>query len=89
MFLAGRHLDKIQENRTTMISGSYQVQVHIIECRDLKSDHLSGLASPYIHIKVMGRSKKTRVIRKVKMGWIKHAQHSASSSVCIGLKLRL
>jgi hypothetical protein len=65
VFLAGRHLDKIQENKTTMISGSYQVQVHIIECRDLKSDHLSGLASPYIHIKVMGRSKKTRVIRKV------------------------
>ena len=43
-----------------MPSGDYQIQVHLIECRDL-----TGLYDPYVRVKVMGRVKKTRVIRKV------------------------
>ena len=51
-----------------MLPGDYQIQVHIIECRDLKGEDLNGLSDPYAMVKVMGRVKKTRVIRKVPVG---------------------
>ena len=37
------------EQRSIMPSGDYQIQVHLIECRDL-----TGLHDPYVRVKVMG-----------------------------------
>ena len=65
--MASRHLSKL-ESRSHMLPGDYQIQVHIIECRDLKGEDLNGLSDPYAMVKVMGRVKKTRVIRKVPVG---------------------
>ncbi|ETO75810.1 hypothetical protein F444_08664 [Phytophthora nicotianae P1976] len=39
--------------------GDYQVQVHIIEARDLKGENLSGTSDPYCQVDIMGVSKKT------------------------------
>ncbi|RLN67959.1 hypothetical protein BBJ29_005302 [Phytophthora kernoviae] len=39
--------------------GDYQVQVHIIEARDLKGENLSGTSDPYCLVDVMGVSKRT------------------------------
>ncbi len=45
--------------------GDYQVQVHLIEARDLKGEDMSGLSDPYVRVTVMGKTKKTRVIKQV------------------------
>ncbi|RLN32134.1 hypothetical protein BBJ28_00019767 [Nothophytophthora sp. Chile5] len=39
--------------------GDYQVQVHIIEARDLKGENLSGTSDPYCQVEVLGVTKKT------------------------------
>ncbi|RLN27414.1 hypothetical protein BBO99_00005320 [Phytophthora kernoviae] len=39
--------------------GDYQVQVHIIEARDLKGENLSGTSDPYCLVDIMGVSKRT------------------------------
>ncbi|KAG7387141.1 hypothetical protein PHYPSEUDO_014661 [Phytophthora pseudosyringae] len=39
--------------------GDYQVQVHVIEARDLKGENLSGTSDPYCQVEIMGVSKKT------------------------------
>ncbi|KAF4030285.1 C2 domain [Phytophthora infestans] len=39
--------------------GDYQVQVHVIEARDLKGENLSGTSDPYCQVDIMGVSKKT------------------------------
>lgn len=48
-----------------MPAGAYQIQVTVVECRDLKPSDPSGTSDPYIRCKILGRTKKTRVIRKV------------------------
>lgn len=48
-----------------MPGGDYQVQVHVIECRDLKAEDANGLSDPYARIRVLGRTKKTRVVKRV------------------------
>lgn len=45
--------------------GDYQVQVHIIECRDLKGEDVSGLSDPYVKVSVMGKTRKTRIQKQV------------------------
>ncbi|KAL3661972.1 hypothetical protein V7S43_012779 [Phytophthora oleae] len=39
--------------------GDYQVQVHIIEARDLKGENLSGTSDPYCQVEILGKSRKT------------------------------
>ncbi|OWZ19250.1 Dysferlin [Phytophthora megakarya] len=39
--------------------GDYQVQVHVIEARDLKGENLSGTSDPYCQVEIMGVTKKT------------------------------
>ncbi|KAE9332855.1 hypothetical protein PR003_g14309 [Phytophthora rubi] len=39
--------------------GDYQVQVHVIEARDLKGENLSGTSDPYCQVEILGVSKKT------------------------------
>ncbi|RLN93202.1 hypothetical protein BBJ28_00021764 [Nothophytophthora sp. Chile5] len=39
--------------------GDYQVQVHIIEARDLKGENLSGTSDPYCQVEVLGVTRKT------------------------------
>jgi len=53
------------ETEHELLPGDYQIQVHILECRDLNAEDLNGLSDPYARVKVLGRTKKTRVIPKV------------------------
>lgn len=39
--------------------GDYQVQVHVIECRDLKARDASGTSDPVAVVKVMGKTQST------------------------------
>ncbi|POM58592.1 Dysferlin-like protein, partial [Phytophthora palmivora] len=39
--------------------GYYQVQIHIIEARDLKGENLSGTSDPYCQVEIMNVIKKT------------------------------
>lgn len=41
--------------------GEYQIQVHVIEARDLKGEDLSGSSDPVCHIEIMGKKKKSSV----------------------------
>lgn len=45
--------------------GDYQVQVHIIECRDLKAENLDGTSDPVVYIDCMGQKQSTGVINGV------------------------
>eukprot|EP00644_Phytophthora_capsici_P012087 jgi/Phyca11/15292/fgenesh1_pg.PHYCAscaffold_12_\ len=44
---------------TALKQGDYQVQVHIIEARDLKGENLSGTSDPYCQVDILGMSRKT------------------------------
>lgn len=48
-----------------MRAGAYQIQVEIIEARDLKAEDFGGTSDPYCRVKILGKTKKTRVVRKV------------------------
>jgi len=57
--------ERDRDREKAMVAGDYQIQVHVIEARDLAGEDLNGLSDPYVRCKVLGRSKKTRVVRKV------------------------
>eukprot|EP00633_Aureoumbra_lagunensis_P005480 CAMPEP_0197308502 /NCGR_PEP_ID=MMETSP0891-20130614/6865_1 /TAXON_ID=44058 ORGANISM="Aureoumbra lagunensis, Strain CCMP1510" /NCGR_SAMPLE_ID=MMETSP0891 /ASSEMBLY_ACC=CAM_ASM_000534 /LENGTH=1990 /DNA_ID=CAMNT_0042792899 /DNA_START=20 /DNA_END=5992 /DNA_ORIENTATION=+ len=63
--MAERVEDDLIRGNSNMVAGDYQIQVHVIEARDLNAEDLNGLSDPYVRVKILGRSKKTRVIRKV------------------------
>jgi len=45
-------------------SGDYQVQVHIIEVRDLKAEDDNGLSDPVVYVEAFGQKFNTKVIHK-------------------------
>lgn len=49
---------------TSFKRGQYQVQVHIIEARDLKGEGLSGTSDPICNVEVMGKKKHTKTHRR-------------------------
>mmetsp|Transcript_20321 Transcript_20321/g.31021 ORF Transcript_20321/g.31021 Transcript_20321/m.31021 type:complete len:1900 (+) Transcript_20321:164-5863(+) len=60
--------DRVYEERirgVTMPSGDYQIQVQIVEARDLKAEDAGGTSDPYVRVRCLGKIKKSRVIRKV------------------------
>lgn len=63
--MADRAVDELNQKLEERLEpGDYQVQVHVIECRDLKAEDLNGLSDPYARVKVLDRVRKTRVIKK-------------------------
>lgn len=54
---------ELMENleNTTMPEGDYQVQVHIIEVRDLKSEDVNGLSDPIVYAECLGKKKHTAI----------------------------
>jgi Ca2+-dependent lipid-binding protein len=42
--------------------GDYQVQVHIIECRDLKPENLDGTSDPVVYVECFDQKLNTKVI---------------------------
>ena len=42
-----------------MVEGDYQLQVRVIEGRDLAARDLSGLSDPYVELKCFGQSRRT------------------------------
>ena len=64
--MAGRVVDELEARAlSSMKAGDYAVQVHVVECRDLKAEDLNGLSDPYARVRVHGRQRKTRVVKKV------------------------
>eukprot|EP01035_Chromulina_nebulosa_P020400 gene20400-26471_t len=49
--------------------GDYTIQVHIIECSDLKGLDISGLSDPQCYIEIFGQKQKTRIIRNSLAGF--------------------
>lgn len=45
-------------------SGDYQVQVHIIEARDLKAENLDGTSDPVCYIEALGERKQNTTVKK-------------------------
>uniref|UniRef100_K3WDA2 C2 domain-containing protein n=1 Tax=Globisporangium ultimum (strain ATCC 200006 / CBS 805.95 / DAOM BR144) TaxID=431595 RepID=K3WDA2_GLOUD len=63
-FVRRKELERQEkERKSTLYSnlkhGDYQIQVHVIEARDLKGENLSGTSDPYCQVEVMGLKKKT------------------------------
>jgi hypothetical protein len=56
------HMSSIEDVR----EGDYQVQVHVIEARDLAAVDLGGTSDPSIYVYIMGQKKRTRIISKVR-----------------------
>mmetsp|Transcript_9637 Transcript_9637/g.30891 ORF Transcript_9637/g.30891 Transcript_9637/m.30891 type:complete len:1963 (-) Transcript_9637:92-5980(-) len=66
VMMADRQLDDLARAREhDMLPGDYQIQVNVLEARDLKGEDLNGLSDPYVRVRVLNRVKKTRVVRKV------------------------
>jgi len=56
--------DKENALREIMVqSGDYQVQVHIIEARDLKPENLDGTSDPVVYVECFGETRHTRVVK--------------------------
>ena len=46
--MADRAVDELNQKLADRLEpGDYQVQVHVIECRELKAEDLNGLSDPY------------------------------------------
>mmetsp|Transcript_15392 Transcript_15392/g.31719 ORF Transcript_15392/g.31719 Transcript_15392/m.31719 type:complete len:1960 (+) Transcript_15392:197-6076(+) len=43
-------------------SGDYQIQVHIIEVRDLKAEDLNGQSDPVVYVEAFGQKQNTKVM---------------------------
>jgi len=43
-------------------SGDYQIQVHIIEARDLKAEDVTGQSDPVVYIEAFGQKQNTKVM---------------------------
>lgn len=44
--------------------GDYQIQVHIIECRDLKAENADGTSDPIVFVECFGQKRNTIVIKQ-------------------------
>jgi hypothetical protein len=54
-------LSKEQEN-FKVISGDYQIHVHIIECRDLRPKNMNGTSDPVVSVEAFGQKQNTAVV---------------------------
>jgi hypothetical protein len=46
--------------------GDYQIQVHIIEARDLKAENMDGTSDPVVFVECFGQKQNTIVINQVR-----------------------
>ncbi|TYZ61881.1 hypothetical protein PybrP1_005152 [[Pythium] brassicae (nom. inval.)] len=63
-FARRQERERLERERTNTLfanlkHGDYQVQVHVIEARDLKGENLSGTSDPYCQVEVLGLKKRT------------------------------
>jgi hypothetical protein len=47
-------------------SGDYQVQVHIIEARDLNAENMDGTSDPVVIVECFGQKRNTVVVQSVR-----------------------
>ena len=63
---AQAELAKLRDMDAKMVNGDYQVQVHIIECRDLAGEDASGSCDPVITVTVLDQSQTTSIKEQVR-----------------------
>lgn len=56
-----KKLSKEQET-FKVISGDYQIHVHVIECRDLRPKNLNGTSDPVVSVEAFGQKQNTAVV---------------------------
>lgn len=58
--------DKLEELSNIEIKeGDYQIQVHIIEARDLKAENADGTSDPIVYVECFGQKRNTSVVKGV------------------------
>ena len=45
--------------------GDYQVQVHIIEARELKAENMDGTSDPVVYVECFGQKQNTICVKQV------------------------
>lgn len=56
-----------------------QIQVHIIEARELKAENLDGTSDPVVYVECLGQKQNTIVIQQVSLGAVNLAELSCSN----------
>jgi len=51
---------ELEERRSRIKPGDYQMQVHVIEARDLKAEDLQGTSDPVVFVYCMGKKKENK-----------------------------
>ena len=58
---AKAEIEKLRTMEAQLVSGDYQVQVHVIECRNLKGEDLNGSCDPVVQVEVLGERQSTSI----------------------------
>lgn len=56
---------QVREEVAELPEGDYSIQIHIIECTDLKGCNFDGMSDPLVFVSIMGQKQHTRVIQNV------------------------
>ena len=59
-----------------------QIQVHIIEARELKAENLDGTSDPVVYVECFGQKQNTIVVKSVCMWTV--VVYSADAAVTLG-----
>ena len=51
--------ERLSALQAGIVHGEWQVQVHILEVRELQGEDLSGSCDPVVHVEVMGQKQNT------------------------------
>ena len=58
---ARAELARLREVEAKLVTGDYQVQAHIIECRNLKGEDVNGSCDPVVTVEVLGQKQNTSI----------------------------
>ncbi|CAM9728118.1 unnamed protein product [Heterosigma akashiwo] len=56
---------ELEEKLDRVKAGDYQMQVHVIEGRDLKGENFNGTSDPIVTVECFGQKRHTRVVKNV------------------------
>jgi hypothetical protein len=56
-----REVERLSALNASLVTGEWQVQVHIIEVRELKGEDLSGSCDPVVYVEALGQKQNTSI----------------------------